>query len=562
MADELKDPLKQLLLDKMISNGYFNPKNIDPSTIQTISDLSKQEALILLRSFGDKPSVAKASGGIIDVAPNDRFTNRVTRNMDPVRLAAGGPPIKPKGTGIATSDAVLKNLAEAVNVDQRGQTRETTVRTLISGEPQSMVRRLAGKQNLFEVGMEMPNGKIRKFTVSLPKGVPTYKSGMNPDDFFKDINTYFDGVDFDKDVSIVEGGKTKSVNKASLIKTAFYKDTFGKLERDAIAGVIEGYPRDYFYETKRDLKTNKAKKVLNRNRFTDFLIDQYNYVPKNGQAAFADALDSTFKKNYPQLVGKLGGIQPGTKSIKFQYAKAILDSLIEKFGEKSKVVSDYRGKLTNFIKNKNFMQTVEPFIKALKPATPFASAVAKRATPFGYALDFPLLLAAGKAASDTLQPIIEEKVLDPASEKMVEGENMLMNLLKSKIPNFEKGGPVGMVGVPVKKDLRGKGSPSDEDLKLLEGYIKGAITEKGKGPLNDRDVEFLAMSIFNDKNYEGQFGTPTEDNVNKLIDALNMMQGSAIQQMMNTDKQITSEEVLDFMKRGLLGLAKFGRMLN
>ena len=139
MADELKDPLKQLLLDKMISNGYFNPKNIDPSTIQTISDLSKQEALILLRSFGDKPSVAKASGGIIDVAPNDRFTNRVTRNMDPVRLAAGGPPIK-KGTGIATSDAVLQNLPEAVNVDQRGQTRETTVRTLISGEPQSAVR--------------------------------------------------------------------------------------------------------------------------------------------------------------------------------------------------------------------------------------------------------------------------------------------------------------------------------------------------------------------------------------------------------------------------------------
>lgn len=561
MADELKDPLKQLLLDKMISNGYFNAKNIDPSTIQTISDLSKQEALILLRSFGDKPSVAKASGGIIDVAPNDRFTNRVTRNMDPVRLAAGGPPIK-KGTGIATSDAVLQNLPEAVNVDQRGQTRETTVRSLISGEPQSAVRRLAGKGNLFEVAQEMPNGKIRKFTVSLPAGVPTYESGMNPDDFFKQINTYFDDVDFDKDVSIVEGGKTKSVNKASLIKTAFYKDAFGKLERDAIAGVIEGYPRDYFYETKRDLKTNKAKKVLNRNRFTDFLIDQYNYVPKDGQAAFADALDSTFKANYPQLVGKLGGIKPGTKSIKFQYAKAILDSLIEKFGEKSKVVSDYRGKLTDFIKNKNFMQTVEPFIKALKPATPFASAVAKRATPLGYAMDFPLVLAAGKAAQEMLEPVVEEKVLDPLSEKMVEGENMLMNLLKDKIPNFEKGGPVGIVGVPVQKDLRGKGAASDKDLKLLEGYIKSAITEKGKGPLSDRDVEFLAMSIFNDKNYEGQFGTPTEDNVNKLIDAINMMQGSAIQQMMNTDKQITSEEVLDFMKKGLRGLAKFGGMLN
>lgn len=284
-------------------------------------------------------------------------------------------------------------------------------------------------------------------------------------------------------------------------------------------------------------------------------------MPKNGQAAFADALDSTFKKNYPQLVGKLGGIQPGTKSIKFQYAKAILDSLIEKFGEKSKVVSDYRGKLTNFIKNKNFMQTVEPFVKALKPATPFASAVAKEQLLL-VMLDFPLVLAAGKAAQEMLEPVVEEKVLDPLSEKMVEGENMLMNLLKDKIPGFEKGGPVGIVGVPVQKDLREEGATSDKDLKLLEGYIKSAITEKGKGPLNDKDVEFLAMSIFNDKNYEGQFGTPTEDNVNKLIDAINMMQGSAIQQMMNTDKQITSEEVLDFMKKGLRGLAKFGGMLN
>jgi len=222
------------------------------------------------------------------------------------------------------------------------------------------------------------------------------------DSMLKQISCfYIDEVDFDKDVSIVEGGKTKSINKAALIKTAFYKDAFGKLERDALAGVIEGFPRDYFYETKRNLQTNQATKVLKKDRFTDFLINQYDYVPKNGQAAYADALDNVFKANYPSLVGKLGGIQPGTKSIKFQYAKAILDGLVKKFGEKSKEVASYRNKLTDFIKNKNFMQSIEPFTKMLKPATPFASAVSKRATPLGYALDFPLVLAAGKAAQVT-----------------------------------------------------------------------------------------------------------------------------------------------------------------
>ena len=380
-----------------------------------------------------KPKITRAGGGIVNMAPSDKFTNAVMKNIQPVRMQAGGPipPIE-KG-GIPTSESVLADLSSKVDTDQRGQTRLTTSRQLISNDPQSSVRRLAGKGNLFEVSMEMPNGKIRKFTVDLPKGVPVFESGTKPDDFFKDINNYFDDVNFDEDVKIVEGGKTKAINKAQLIKTAFYKDAFGKIERDALAGVIEGFKPDHFYEIKRDLQTNEKRKVLNRNKFTDYLIDKYNYVPKANQAAFATALDNTFTTYYPEFKGKLGGIKPGTKSIKFQYAKAILDKLINQFGEKSKIVSDYRGKLTDFIKNKNFMQTVEPFIKAFKPATPLATALAKRATPVGYALDFPLVLAAGKAAQEMIEPVLEEKVIEPTAEKMVEGENMLMNLLMSKM---------------------------------------------------------------------------------------------------------------------------------
>jgi len=483
--------------------------------------------------------------GILQIAPDDRFTNRVTRTMEPVKLAAGGPPIN-KSSGIATSDAVLQNLPEAVNVDQTGQTRLTTSRKLISNEPQSSVRRVAGKGNLFEVSMTMPNGKIRVFKVDLPKGVPVYETGMKPDDFFKNINTYFDEVDFDKDVSIVEGGKTKSINKAALIKTAFYKDAFGKLERDALAGVIEGFPRDYFYETKRNLQTNQATKVLKKDKFTDFLINQYDYVPKNGQAAYADALDNVFKANYPSLVGKLGGIQPGTKSIKFQYAKAILDGLVKKFGEKSKEVASYRNKLTDFIKNKNFMQSIEPFTKMLKPATPFASAVAKRATPLGYALDFPLVLAAGKAAQEMLEPVIEEKVIKPSGEALVKGENMIMNYFKKKLPGFENGGEV---------KTSQKGTISDEDLIQIEKYVQGRIQEKGSGPLNDAEVIRLALDL----QKTGDFGGSSEDNINLLISGIDLMQGSAIEKLRATDKQLEASEVLDFIKRGM---NKLNRMFN
>ena len=52
---------------------------------------------------------------------------------------------------------------------------------------------------------------------------------------------------------------------------------------------------------------------------------------------------------------------------------------------------------------------------------------------------------------------------------MVEGENMLMNLLKDKIPNFKAGGPVDM------PDLRGKEEITTENLMLIENVLNGYI---------------------------------------------------------------------------------------
>ena len=52
MAETFDNPLKNLLLDKMISDGYFKRDNLDKSTIQTLSDLKDSEVLQLLKSFG------------------------------------------------------------------------------------------------------------------------------------------------------------------------------------------------------------------------------------------------------------------------------------------------------------------------------------------------------------------------------------------------------------------------------------------------------------------------------------------------------------------------------
>ena len=68
MAETFDNPLKNLLLDKMISDGYFKRDNLDKSTIQTISDLKDSEVLQLLKSFGVGPKIVKKDGGIVQMS--------------------------------------------------------------------------------------------------------------------------------------------------------------------------------------------------------------------------------------------------------------------------------------------------------------------------------------------------------------------------------------------------------------------------------------------------------------------------------------------------------------
>ena len=51
----------------------------------------------------------------------------------------------------------------------------------------------------------------------------------------------------------------------------------------------------------------------------------------------------------------------------------------------------------------------------------------------GFAMDIPMLIEAGKKVKDVALPFVEEEVIEPAAQKMVQGENMLMNLLMNRM---------------------------------------------------------------------------------------------------------------------------------
>ena len=82
MAETFDNPLKNLLLDKMISDGYFKRDNLDKSTIQTISDLKDSEVLQLLKSFGVGPKIVKKNGGIVQMSNGgDALLGKLVQNL-------------------------------------------------------------------------------------------------------------------------------------------------------------------------------------------------------------------------------------------------------------------------------------------------------------------------------------------------------------------------------------------------------------------------------------------------------------------------------------------------
>ena len=171
----------------------------------------------------------------------------------------------------------------------------------------------------------------------------------------------------------------------------------------------------------------------------------------------------------------------------------------------------------------------------------------------GYALDFPLVLAAGKAAQEMLEPVLEDKVIKPSGEALVQGENMITNFFKNKMPGFQDGGAVNTSKIEI----------SDEVIAQAEIALKNAMREKGSN-LTETEKLSLAFQLSNPKEKVSDPSKSDDFNigmfeakVNKMVDVLTMVEGSAIVDLNKKDR--ISDDVIDFIKRGM---NKFNRMLD
>lgn len=137
MADDFKNPLKQLLLDKMIDKGFFNAKDIDRSTIQTISDLEDSDILKLLKDFGVGPTIAKKEGGIVHMEKGgDPLLGKLVQNLKN----------KPK---LGSTTETMVDVIDALNVPSDTVTNRPSSRiaNILKG---SKVNRAMGPE-IFEV---------------------------------------------------------------------------------------------------------------------------------------------------------------------------------------------------------------------------------------------------------------------------------------------------------------------------------------------------------------------------------------------------------------------------
>ena len=386
MDEKFDNPLKQLLLDKMIDKGYFNPKDLHPSTIQTISDLTDSDVLKLLKDFGVGPKVVKKDGGI-------------------VHLEKGGDPLlgqmveklknKPK---LASSTQTMGSVIDALNTaDDTIVERDTSrIKNIIS---KSDVKRQMGPE-IFEV---FEKGGIKTAQINAIKNVP-------------DINDYLD--DFD--------GYNKAMKK--------YRNTALKGLNDNQIKLIKssGFLTEYAEQMRKDILskgvTKKGNKFVVNPKYKNVITIGKNGIPKISKAFENKYLAKNFDFIFETRGSATGVDKPKTQSKIYTQIRETAKNTLNKAQQLN---LDFA--LAQI--DKLFKTNPTKAKAALAAVASLVSKGAFGATTggIGFAMDIPMLIEAGKNVKDVALPFVEEEVIDPAAEKMVQGENMLMNLLMNRM---------------------------------------------------------------------------------------------------------------------------------
>ena len=516
MAETFDNPLKNLLLDKMISDGYFKRDNLDKSTIQTISDLKDSEVLQLLKSFGVGPKIVKKDGGIVQMSNGgDALLGQLVENLKQT----------PK---LGSTTETMVDVMDALNVPSDTVTKRPSSR---------IVNILKGSDVERTMGPEL-------FEMFKKKGISSAQ--------IRNIVNVPNIMDYEDDFN----GFNKAMKK--------YRTTALKGLNDSQIATIKnsGFLSGYAEQMRKDIldkgvTVDKDGKVKVKPKYKNAITIKNN-KPVISMAFQNKYLDKNFDFVFKTKASAVGVDKPKIQSKIYTKIQELADKV--KMSAKQKLNLDFTlaqiDKLFQAGQTKKAKAALTALVTLVSKGT-FGKAVGVAARPFGTAaMGAPEVV---DLAIKGKENIIDPMIMEPAAEKMVEGENMLANLLKSKIPNFEKGGPVDM------PDLRGKGEISDENLMLIEKVLTKTYKEKG-GPLNDSQVIRLALELakadsIGDKKVD--FGGTSEDNINLLINSINMMQGSALEKAKATDSVTTAAEATestkDFITRGM---NKLSRMFN
>jgi hypothetical protein len=517
MAETFDNPLKNLLLDKMISDGYFKRDNLDKSTIQTISDLKDSEVLQLLKSFGVGPKIVKKDGGIVQMSNGgDPLLGKLVEKLKN----------KPK---LASATETMTDVMDALGDKDVITTRPTS--SIANIQKGSKVERLMGPE-IFQV---LKKAKITEAQINKILKVP-------------DINDYID--DFD--------GFNKAMKKYRT--TALKGLNPGQLDAVRSSGFLSGYAeqmRRNFIEKGSTIDADGKVKIKPKYKNVLSVVNNKVKIPMDVQNKF---FDDNFDFVFKTKASAVGVDKPKIQSQVYTKIQEIGKKTLNKAQQLNLDFALAQiDKLFQAGQTKKAKAALTALVTLVSKGT-FGKAVGAATGPFGTAaMGAPEVVdLAIKGKENILDPMI----MEPAAAKMVEGENMLANLLKSKIPNFEKGGPVDM------PDPRYATTPeeiSTENLMLIEKVLTDMYKKQG-GPLNDSQVERLALELaradsIGDKKVN--FGGTSEDNINLLINGINMLQGSALEKAKATDGNPTlgeaAESTKDFITRGM---NKLGRMFN
>ena len=276
---------------------------------------------------------------------------------------------KPK---LASSTQTMGSVIDALNTaDDTIVERDTSrIRNIVSG---SDVKRQMGP-DIFEV---FEKGGIKTAQINAIKNVP-------------DINDYLD--DFD--------GYNEAMKK--------YRNTALKGLNDNQIKLVKssGFLTEYAEQMRKDILskgvTKKGNKFVVNPKYKNVITIGKNGIPKISKP-------KTQSKIYTQIRETAKNTLNKAQQLNLDFALAQIDKLFK----------------TNPTKAKAALAAVASLVSK--------GAFGATTGGIGFAMDIPMLIQAGKKVKDVALPFVEEEVIEPAAQKMVQGENMLMNLLMNRM---------------------------------------------------------------------------------------------------------------------------------